>query len=271
MAFHRKEDPFLKQLFLNFKGGTGKTTLSAAYGLLQAERGRRVLFVDLDPQGHLTKCVGVNEWQFDKTLYHVLLHGTPVQDIMKKIHGLDAYVVPADFSLSAAELAISAQPHREWLLVHALSPLRKEFDLVVLDSSPTISLLNLNAILACNDLIVPMLPDSLSQHGLKSVIRTLTAIEEDFGHRIGNIGILLNRFLKNDAHCRKVRKSLQETYTSRILKTVIHDDPDFGRQPILYRFGSRLTTEGQAREDFAALAREIGPRRAQKPNRRKRK
>lgn len=271
MTIHRREDSFLKQLFLNFKGGTGKTTLSAAYGLLQSEMGRRVLFVDLDPQGHLTKCVGVNEWRFDKTIYHALVRGAPVQNIMKKVPGLDAYVVPADFSLSAAELAISAHPHREWLLTHALASLRKEFDLIVFDSSPTISLLNLNAILACDDLIVPVLPDTLSLHGLKSVMRTLTAIEEDFGRRIGNIGILLNRFLNDDAHCRKIRESLRETYAECVLQTVIHEDSEFGRQPILHRFGSRLTTQGQAREDFATLALEIGPAKGQEQDRRKRK
>jgi chromosome partitioning protein len=290
MAFHRSQRPCREQLFLSLKGGTGKTTLSASYGLLMAKRGYRVLFVDLDPQGHLTRCVGLQEWQFDKTLYHVLVQGIRATDVLKKVPGLNACVIPSDISLSATELALCTLAHREWRLVHALSTLKKEFDLLVLDSAPTISLLNLNAILTCRDLIIPILPDSLSLHALAVLLKTLSSAEVDFGHRIENIGILLNRFVPDDRHCLEIQSKLQRAYRDRLLKTVIHechdfnrqsvlpdgllrsvgqDHPDFFQQPFEQLTGARLTLASQTTADIEALAREIGP--ARDPTARKQK
>ncbi|HUT23552.1 MAG TPA: ParA family protein [Sumerlaeia bacterium] len=246
-------------MFLNFKGGTGKTTLSAAYGLQLVKMGRRVLFVDLDPQGHLTKCLGINEWQFDATLFHVLTQDVPVGDVLKKAPGLEAFVVPADISLSAVDLSLGPLPYREWRLVHALSSLTDEFEVVVLDASPTINLLNLNAVLASRDLIVPVLPDSLSLFGLRTLMKTLASIEADFSHRIENIGILLNRFLPDDANCEDVRKRLKQTYSGRVLETVIRHCSELSREPALNRFGARLSLCEEALADFRALIQEIAP------------
>jgi len=269
MAFKSAAESFRKQMFLNFKGGTGKTTLAAAYGLQLAETGRRVLFVDLDPQGHLTKCLGVNEWQFGRTLYHVLVREARIAEVMKKLAGLEAHVVPADISLSATDLSLNGLPYREWRLVHALAPLRRQFDVVLFDASPTISLLNLNAILASRDLIVPVLPDSLSLHGLKTLLATLTSIETDFDHRIENVGILLNRFLPDDAHCVDFHKRLKKIYKGHVLRTVIRYCPDLGNQPSLDRVGARLRLEGQVLEDIRDLMKEIAPTKKRKAGERK--
>jgi chromosome partitioning protein len=248
-----------KQLFLNFKGGTGKTTLSAAYGLELARAGIRVLFVDLDPQGHLTRCVGVSEWQFDKTLYHALVRDVPIPEIMKRLPGVEASIIPADVSLSTTDLSLSGLPYREWRLVHALSSVKSNFDVIVFDAAPTISLVNLNAILACQDLIVPILPEPLSIHGLRTLHKTLHSIEVDFGHQIENIVVLLNRFVPDDPGHRTTRKHLQSAYKDHLLRTVVRYNADLSRQPLLNRFGSRLALDGEALADIRALIRGIGP------------
>lgn len=262
MAFQTNTQSTRRQLFLNFKGGTGKTTLTAGYGIALAQAGHRVLFVDLDPQGHLSCCLGIREWQVDKTLHHVLVGDTPLDEVIKKISRLDAYIVPSDVSLSATELALGRMPNREWRLVNALALLEDSFDVVLFDASPAITLLNLNAILACRDLIVPILPESLSLHGLRLLLKTLGAIEADFNHKIENIGILLNRYDGADAHCLDIQKRLKDDYKERVLATVIRDSSDLARQSLPSRFGAHLEIGGDVLRDIQDLVREIGPRKA---------
>lgn len=262
----QRQETFPRQLFLNFKGGTGKTTLSAAYGLQLAEQGRRVLFLDLDPQGHLTKCLGINEWQFDRTLYHALVRDVPITELMKKIPGLpESTIVPADISLSTTDLSLSGLPYREWRLVHALSAVKKQFDVVVMDAPPAISLLNLNAILACTDLVIPVLPDSLSVFGLKTLLRTVGSIETDFDHRIGNVRILINKFAPEDPASQESRDFIRKHHKGQLLETVIRHSAHLSRQPLLHRFGARLVLDERSAEDIESLVEEIGPLLKPKP------
>ena len=136
-----------RQLFLNFKGGTGKSSISASYGYRAAELGARTLLVDLDPQGHLTRCLGFNGSDFELTLYEVLIDKHDIRDAVVETGMKTLHLLPANIRLSPIELSLMSQNAREWRLRRALEPLSSTYDLVVLDSPPNIGLLNLNAIL----------------------------------------------------------------------------------------------------------------------------
>jgi chromosome partitioning protein len=180
---------------------------------------------------------------------------------MKAVPGLPgSYVVPSDISVSAAELSLGGLPYREWRLVHALSPLRRQFDLVVFDAAPTVSLINLNAILASDDLIIPVLAETLSVHSLTSLMKTLASIEADFGHPLGNAAVLLNRFVPSDPRCMEMRNHLRASCEGRCLRTVVRYCADLSHQPMERRLGSRLKLEGEVLADIQSLADEIAPR-----------
>lgn len=259
MAFIRGPARLRKQIFLNFKGGTGKTTLAAIYGLRLAELGYRTLFIDMDPQGHLTTCLGKKDWHFDKTLFHVLVRDGPIGEVTKKIWGLPADVVPADISLSATELCLGRLPYREWRLVHALAPLKEQYDVVVMDTSPTIGLLTLNGLLAAEDLIIPVLPDSLSMLGLETLFKALGYVQRDFRHFPVNVGVLLNRFEPAVRRCINLRKMLAARYPQRLLKATVRECPELANQPSLRRLGGRYCVPAQAAEDIDLLIEEIAP------------
>ena len=213
-----------KQLFLNFKGGTGKSTISASYGFRLAQMGVRTLLIDLDPQGHLTQCLGLNSQDFPKTLFHALIEKEEVEKVIVKTDLATLDVIPSNLNLSPVELSLFSMNSREFRLKRLLSSVEKHYELVVMDASPSIGLLNLNAILASNDLIIPVLADFLSYHGLKILFETLSTIEEDFSFVFENIFIFLNRFNESHRICRRSKKALETHYDKYLLNTVIRQD-----------------------------------------------
>jgi chromosome partitioning protein len=213
-----------KQLFLNFKGGTGKSSISASYGFRLAQMGIKALLIDLDPQGHLTQCLGLNNQQYPKTVFNALIEKEGIEKIIVKTDLPSLDVIPSNLNLSPVELSLFSMNSREFRLRRLLSTIEKNYELIVMDASPSIGLLNLNAILASNDLIIPVLADFLSYHGLKILFETLSTIEEDFSFVFENIFIFLNRYNESHRICRRSKKALETHYSKYLLQTVIRQD-----------------------------------------------
>jgi chromosome partitioning protein len=216
--------PLRKQLFLNFKGGTGKSSLSASYGFRLAQMGARTLLIDMDPQGHLTQCLGLNNQQFTKTLFNALIEKEDIEKIIVKTDLPTLDIIPSSLNLSPVELSLFSMNSREFRLKRLLSSIEKNYELIVMDASPSIGLLNLNAILASNDLIIPVLADFLSYHGLKILFETLSTIEEDFSFVFENIFIFLNRYNESHRICKRSKKALETHYNKYLLDTVVRQD-----------------------------------------------
>lgn len=213
-----------KQLFLNFKGGTGKSSLSASYGFRLAQMGIRTLMIDLDPQGHLTQCLGLNNQHFPKTLFSALIEKEEIENVIVKTDLPTLHIIPSSLNLSPVELSLFSMNSREFRLRRLISSIEKNYELIIMDASPSIGLLNLNAILASNDLIIPVLADFLSYHGLKILFETLSTIEEDFSFVFENIFIFLNRYNESHRICKRSKKALETHYEKYLLQTVIRQD-----------------------------------------------
>ena len=213
-----------RQIFLNFKGGTGKTSVSAFYAFRLAQLGMNVLLIDLDPQGHLTQCLGINHGSFDATLYNVLIERADIQDVIIDTKMKNLKLIPANLDLSPVELALTSMNARELRLKKSLMSVQDAYDIIIMDASPSIGLLNLNGILASNELFVPVLADFLSYHGLKILFETLATIEEDFDFLLDNIYIFLNHYNASHNICQRSREALEEHYTGYLMKTIIRQD-----------------------------------------------
>ncbi len=246
-----------KQLFLNFKGGTGKSSLSASYGFRLAQMGFRILMIDLDPQGHLTQCLGLNNEQFSKTLYNALVEKEEIEKIIVKTDLPTLDLIPSNLNLSPVELSLFSMNSREFRLKRLLSSLEKNYDVIVMDASPSIGLLNLNAILASNDLLIPVLADFLSYHGLKILFETLSTIEEDFSFVFENIFIFLNRYNESHRICRRSKKALETHYKKYLLQTVIRQDTKIAEATSLGTPIFLFAQSSKGAEDIESLIGEI--------------
>lgn len=235
-----------KQLFLNFKGGTGKSVISANYGYKLAQIGFKVLMVDLDPQGHLTKCLGRNPEEFSKTLFDVIINKAPIQSAIASTPNMSTLeIIPANLSLSPIELSLTGLHAREFKLKRALEGIEDNYDIIILDAPPNIGLLNLNAILAVDDLLVPVLADFLSYDGLKILFETLRDIQDDFDYELDNIYIFLNRYNESMNISIRSRDAMMKNYAEYVCDTVIRQNTTL----------SDATAQGKAIFEFAPNSR----------------
>jgi len=237
-----------KQLFLNFKGGTGKSVISANYGYRLGQHGFRVLMVDLDPQGHLTKCLGLNPESFSKTLYDVIINKDPIQSVITSTKMSTLDLIPANLGLSPIELSLTGLHAREFKLKRALDDIDDAFDIIILDAPPNIGLLNLNAILSVDDLLVPVLADFLSYDGLKILFETLRDIEDDFEYVLENIHIFLNRYNESMNISIRSRDALMKNYAEYICDTLIRQNTTL----------SDATAQGKTIFEYAPNSRAAG-------------
>jgi len=215
-----------KQLFLNYKGGTGKTSISSAYGYCLAKRGAKVLMIDMDAQAHLTTCLNQEAVHHDKSLYSVIVKGENILNVISDTALPNLKLIPSSISLSALELPLFSMPMRELMLRRALKPAEGKFDYIIIDSAPSIGLVSLNAILASDEVLVPLLADFLSFHGLKILLETLSSIEKDFQYYLNGIHIFLNRYNSNYPICAECKEAVDKYYPEYSLKTVIGESQE---------------------------------------------
>lgn len=249
--------PAKKQLFLNYKGGTGKTSISAAYGCYLARRGKKVLMVDLDAQAHLTTCLNHEGVLHNKSLYSVLVNKERLSNLIVPTDLPTLQLVPSSISLSSTELSLFRMPSREYKLRRALQTVSKDYDYIIIDSAPSIGLLSLNAILSADEIIIPVLADFLSFHGLKILMETLASIEKDFSFYLQHIYIFLNRFNSAYSICKEAREAVHKFYPEYALETVINESHDIIEASSLGKSIFELNPGAKAARDIKDLVEEI--------------
>jgi len=218
-----------RQLFLNFKGGTGKTSLSTAYAWRLAEMGYRVLLVDLDSQGHATKCLGFEGEDFPQTLLDVFQKKTKLSSIVQKTALPNLEFVPANLNMSTVDLVLMPMAGREFKLKSAIKELEPRYDFIVFDAPPSFGLLNLNALIASTDLLIPVLADFLSFHGLRLLFETLQNLEEDLGHMLEHIFIIVNAFNQTFKLAKEALDALKRHYADYLMPHVIRQCTKFAQ------------------------------------------
>ena len=227
----RAPEPFppRRQLFLNFKGGTGKTSLSSSYAYRLAERGYRVLMADLDSQGHATKCLGEEGSSFAHTLLDVLIRKTAVDEVTIATGMPGLSLVPSNLAMSTIDLALMPLAGREFRLRKALEDVKAKYDFVVMDAPPSFGLLNLNALMAADDLVIPVLADFLSYDGLRLLFETVQGLEDDLAHQLEHIFIVVNAFNQTFKIAREALGALREHYADYLLDRVVRQCTKFAQ------------------------------------------
>ena len=157
-------------VFANQKGGVAKTTTTLNLGVAFAERGHRVLIIDLDPQGNLTMSQGMNPDAIERSMFDVLVHRLPISEV---IHKVEVDIAVSSIDLAGAELALSSLIGRERALEKALVEVRGSYDYILVDTPPSLGLLTINAFVAATGVIVPVQCEYLSLRGLVQLENTL--------------------------------------------------------------------------------------------------
>ena len=207
---------------VNQKGGVGKTTSSINLGACLAEQGRKVLLVDLDPQGALSAGLGVTHDEDQVTVYDLMLDNTSsIHSAIKRtnVSGLD--LVPANIDLSAAEIQLVNEVGREQTLGRALRPVRGEYDFIIIDCQPSLGLLTVNALACSQGVIIPMECEYFSLRGLALLADTVEKVRDRINFDLDIVGILVTMFDRRTTHAREVMDRVVEVFGDRVFNTVI--------------------------------------------------
>ena len=200
----------------NHKGGTGKTTTSVSLAAGLAARGLRVLLVDTDSQGNVGVSLGVKA---EKTLYHVLVMGVRASDAAVHVRpNLD--LVVSNETLAAAELYLAGRQNRDRILRDRLAPAFDQYDVVMLDCSPSLSLLNQNALVVADGIIVPVACDFLSLVGVRQVVKTVKNVNSLLHHPVQIHGVLPTFYDARARICRDAVDALREHFGDRVLTPI---------------------------------------------------
>ena len=155
----------------NQKGGVAKTTTVHALGAALSERGRRVLLVDLDPQGCLTFSAGIDPNALERSLHDVFVHRLPAAEVLVKAG--DLHLLPASIDLAGTEVHLLTRPGREYALGRALDPLKGDYDVVLVDCPPSLGILTINGLTAASEVLVPLQCETLSHRGVGQLLETI--------------------------------------------------------------------------------------------------
>ena len=207
---------------LNQKGGVGKTTSAINLGAGLAEYGRRVLLVDLDPQGALSAGLGVPNYELDATIYNVLVdQRVSIDDVMVHTRVKNLDLVPSNIDLSAAEIQLVSEVGREQTLARALYPVLDRYDYVLIDCQPSLGLLTVNA-LACSDgVLIPTECEYFSLRGLALLNDTVDKVHDRLNPKLRISGILITRFDTRTINAREVMARVVERFGDLVFDTVI--------------------------------------------------
>jgi chromosome partitioning protein len=240
--------------FANQKGGVAKTTSTVNLGAALREHGLRVLAVDMDPQGNLTMCLGVDTESLEKSMYDVLVHRLPIAEV---IYEREIDVAASTIDLAGAEMALASMIGRERALQRALEPVKDEYDYVLIDTPPSLGLLTINALTAAEAVIVPVQCEYLSLRGLLQLERTLDMIRENLNPRVRIMGILPTLFDARTHHGKESVEVLRENFGDLVFDTVVRKTIKFAEAPVTGTSVLKYDPAGRGAEAYRALAREV--------------
>jgi chromosome partitioning protein len=240
--------------FANQKGGVAKTTTTLNLGVALAEQGKRVLAIDLDPQGNLTMSQGWNPDEIDRSMFDVLVHRLPITEIIRT-NEIDVGVASID--LAGAELSLSSMIGRERALEKALAPVKESYDYILIDTPPSLGLLTINAFVAAQGVIVPVQCEYLSLRGLVQLENTLTMIRENLNPDVAIQGILPTMFDKRLLHSREAVEILTENFGDLVLETKIRKTVRYAEAPVKGQSILKYDPSGDAAFMYRQLAKEV--------------
>jgi chromosome partitioning protein len=240
--------------FANQKGGVAKTTSTVNLGAALSELGLKVLAVDMDPQGNLTMSQGIDTENLDKSMYDVLVHRTPIVEV---IYEREIDVAASTIDLAGAEMALAQMIGRERALQRALDPVREKYDYILIDTPPSLGLLTINALTASEGVIVPVQCEYLSLRGLLQLEKTLEMIRENLNPDVRIKGILPTLFDARTHHGKESIEVLRENFGDLVFTTVVRKTIKFAEAPVTGSSVLKYDPKGRGAESYRALAREV--------------
>ncbi len=241
----------------NQKGGVGKTTTSVNLGACLAELGRRVLLIDLDPQGHVSSGLGVEKSSIPRCMYDVVINGVPLRDIIMPTAFKNLWLAPSTIDLAGAELELVPAISRETRLRDALAEYRAQYDYLFIDCPPSLGLLTVNALTGADSLLVPIQCEYYALEGLSQLMNTIHLVRTHLNPDLKLEGVLLTMYDSRTNLSSQVEDEVKKYFRDKVYRTIIprsvrlSEAPSHGLPIIAY------DPKSKGSEVYMELAKEV--------------
>jgi chromosome partitioning protein len=224
----------------NQKGGVGKTTTVVNLGYYLAHKGKNVLIIDLDPQANATSGLGLDKSKIEKSIYDVLINNLKPSEAMHEIGMPQLKLIPSNINLTGAEIELVSFMNREHRLQQALKDVVNEFDFILIDSPPSLGLLTINSLAACNSVLIPIQCEYYALEGLSQLLNTVNLVRENLNQQLEIQGVLLTMADYRTNLTSEVIDEVKRFFKEKVFKTIIprsiklSEAPGFGKPIHLY-------------------------------------
>lgn len=221
--------------FINQKGGVGKTTSTINVARYLAEAGKKVLLVDLDPQGNASSGLGIDARSLEKNLYHSMILGLSPQEIILRTETENLHIIPSAQDLAGAEIEMVHIESREFRLHGVLRQVRQYYDYILIDSPPSLGLLTINGLVACDEVVVPVQTEYYALEGLSQLLGTIELVREHLQPNLKIMGALLTLYDRRNRLARQVVSEVRAHFPGPVFESVIPrsvrlaEAPSFGK------------------------------------------
>ncbi len=244
---------------INQKGGVGKSTTAVNLGAYLALAGKRVLLLDIDPQGNASSGVGVDKGRVRRCMYSVLIEGEKIERIIEPTAVEGLFVAPATIDLAGAEIELVSTISREFRLKKALEPVGDRYDYVIIDAPPSLGLLTVNGLTAANSVLVPIQCEYYALEGLSQLVSTIAMVQEHLNPDLEWEGVVMTMYDVRTNLSQQVIEDVQTYFqnTVRVYKSIIPRNVRLGEAPSFGQPIALYDPKSKGAEAYASLAQEV--------------
>lgn len=223
----------------NQKGGVGKTTTAINMVAAMGNLGKKVLMIDMDPQGNATSGIGLDKRQVNNSIYNVMIDGVEIENTIVHTPFKNVDVIPSSINLAAAEIELVNISHRESTLRTALESIKNMYDYIIIDCPPSLGLVTTNALCASDTVLLPIQCEYYALEGLSQLISTAKRVQRQYNHKLDIEGILLTMYDKRLRLTNQVVEEIKKHFPNKVFNTMIprsvrlSEAPSYGK-PIIY-------------------------------------